>query len=77
MTQAIITKYLGPAGARGSRIKATCASGSVTVGYPHELSGQAVHRFAADALCRKLGWDSSNLIGGSTSTGYAFVFVGG
>ena len=77
MTQAILTKYLGPTESRGSRIKATCASGSITVGYPYGLSGQAVHRFAADALCQKLGWNSSNLVGGSTSTGYAFVFVGG
>ena len=52
--QAIITKYLPTTNSRGSRIKATCSSGSVTIPYPYELSGQAVHRAAAEALAAKL-----------------------
>lgn len=78
--QAIITKFIGPTDTRGARIKATASSGSVTVGYPYELSGQECHRFAADALCEKLGgrpagWDSSRLIGGGLPDGtYCFVF---
>jgi hypothetical protein len=55
--QAITTKYLGPTDKKGARIKATCDAGSITVSYPHELSGQDVHAFAAMALVRKLGWN--------------------
>lgn len=55
--QAIVTKYIGPTDTKGARIKATCDAGSVTIGYPHELSGQDVHAAAAMALVRKLGWD--------------------
>ena len=76
--QAIQTKYLSATNSRGSRIKATCAAGSVTIDYPHELSGQAVHRAAALALVKKLGWDAPNygeLMGGCLPCGgYAFVF---
>jgi hypothetical protein len=76
--QAIITKYFGPTNSRGSRIKATCAAGSVTISYPHELSGQACHRAAADALVQKMGWNDAHyggLMGGQLPSGeYVFVF---
>ena len=77
--QAIQTKYLPATNTRGSRIKATCAAGSVTIGYPHELSGQAVHRAAAEALAAKLDWTIANgygqLLGGCLPDGsYCFVF---
>lgn len=76
--QAIRTTYHGPTNTLGSRIKATCAAGSLYIPYPHELSGQAVHRAAADALVVKLGWDGDNyggLIGGCLPDGsYCFVF---
>ena len=52
--QAIHTKYLPATNSRGSRIKATCDAGSVTIPYPHELSGDEVHRKAAKALCDML-----------------------
>lgn len=48
--QSIQTKYLPPTNYRGSRIKATCERGSITIPYPHELSGDEVHREAARAL---------------------------
>ena len=51
--QAILTKYLPVTNSRGSRIKATCERGSLTIDYPHELSGDAVHRKAAHALVEK------------------------
>ena len=79
--QAIQTKYLYPTNTRGARIKATCAAGSITIGYPYELyelSGQAVHRKAAEALVSKLGWVDPHyggLLGGQLANGdYAFVF---
>ena len=76
--QAIHTKYLPATNTRGSRIKATAGAGSVTIPYPHELSGQAVHRAAAEALCVKLNWVSpycAPLLGGCLPDGsYCFVF---
>ena len=76
MPQAIITKYLGPTDTKGGRIKASCYSGSVTIDYPHHLSGDAKHLAAAEALCKKLDW-TGTLIGGSLpdESGYAFVFA--
>ena len=79
--QAIRTKYLGPTDTRGSRIRASCDAGSITIPYPHELSGQAVHRAAVDALLIKLDWASDQMhqdgpmLGGSFSKGGEYVFV--
>ena len=76
--QAIQTKYLCPTNKRGARIKATCAAGSIIIDYPHELSGQACHRKAAEALVSKLDWLHPNyggLLGGCLPNGdYCFVF---
>lgn len=76
--QAIQTRHFGPTNSRGARIKATAAAGSVTISYPYELSGQACHRAAADALVKKMGWDDPHyggLLGGQLPNGdYAFVF---
>jgi len=72
--QAIHTKYLCPTNFRGSRIKATCATGSVTIAYPYDLSGQACHRKAAELLVAKLHW-KGELLGGCLPNGdYCFVF---
>lgn len=70
---AIETKYLGPTNTKGSRIKATGNGHSVTISYPYELSGEAVHRKAAQALADKMNWPG-RLIGGATRSGYVFVF---
>jgi hypothetical protein len=74
--QAIQTRYFGPTNTKGARIKAWAAAGSITISYPYELSGQAVHRKAAEALVKKLGWDElANLLGGCLPNGdYCFVF---
>jgi len=59
--QAITTKYLPATNNNGARIKATCDRGSITIPYPHELSGDAariaavsklVHKFAAEDLAK-------------------------
>ena len=80
--QAILSKYLPATNTRGSRIKATCERGSVTIPYPHELSGVACHRLAVDTLISKFrvedGPDSSwsrRYVTGGTADGYAHVFV--
>lgn len=75
--KAIITKYIGATDTRGSRIKATDEDGnSITIPYPHELSGEAVHAKAAVQLCRKMQW-GGELIGGGVKNGYVFVFSTG
>ena len=51
--QAIITKFISATNCRGSRIKASCERGSIIISYPDELSGDAVHIAAADALVSK------------------------
>ena len=48
--QAISTRYLGPTNTLGARIKASCERGSITIPYPHELSGDEVHREAVRQL---------------------------
>jgi hypothetical protein len=73
--KAISTKYIGPTIYRGSRIKAFDSDNNqVTIPYPYELSGEDVHRKAAEALRDKMGWNG-NLIGGGTKDGYVFVFA--
>ena len=75
MSKAIVTTYRGPTDTKGSRITASDGDGNrVTIPYPHELSGEFVHRKAAEALRDKMGW-TGPLVGGATKTGYAFVFI--
>lgn len=72
--KAIVTKYHGPTNTRGSRITASDEdSNKITISYPYELSGEAVHRAAAQALCDKMGWRGM-LVGGSLKHGYVFTF---
>jgi len=70
--QAITTKYLGPTNTKGSRIKASCEAGSITVSYDHELSHCDNHDAACKALLNKLEW-KGNYIGGGYSNGYIYV----
>lgn len=73
--QAIITKYIGPAAVRGSRVKATSASGiSIMHNIDHALSSEQNHAEAAKKLALKLGW-TGRMAGGGLKSGYAFVFV--
>jgi hypothetical protein len=48
--QSIQTKFLSVTESKGSRIKAKCARGSVTIPFPHELTGEETHRAAVLAL---------------------------
>ena len=73
--KAIKTKFKGPTNTRGSRIIASDEDGNrITISYPYELSGESVHRKAADALCAKMGW-TGDLVSGSLKNGYVFVFT--
>jgi hypothetical protein len=86
--QAIQTRYIGPSNTKDARVKAWCERGSVTVSYPHELSGAAVHRAAVDALiakfvtddaarygCEKNPWQSDYVTGALPGGDYCHVFV--
>lgn len=88
--QAIITKYLSATSTKGSRVKATCARGSMTVSYPYELSGDAVHDYAAAMLITRFltedrkecgtpddknQWNKKRILGTLPSGDVAHVFV--
>lgn len=72
----IITKYLPATNFKPSRIKADAGmKRTITISYPHGLSGEAVHLEAAKALCKKMDWHGKLAVGGIEGGGYAFVFV--
>lgn len=90
--QAIHTKYILATNHKGSRIKATCERGSITIPYPHELSGDSVHRLAVMKLVWKFleedhanngttpeanVWASPFVTGCLPDGTYAHIFVGG
>jgi hypothetical protein len=64
--QSIIVRYIGPSERRGSRYKAICSAGSVTIPLDQRLSNDDAATKAVRALLRKLGW-------GSPSCASAFV----
>jgi len=88
--QAIVTKYLGATNTRGSRIKATCEAGSLTVPFDYSGSDYERHKGACDALRLKLaksiakrhngedykksGW-LKPMVGGGLPGGYGYAFV--
>ena len=51
--QSIQTKYLPATDSNGSRIKAKCARGSITIPFPYELIGDETHRAAVHALVNR------------------------
>lgn len=55
--QAIQTKYLPVTNTKGSRIKATCAAKSITVGWDYGLNVEENHIQAAMLLVVELGWN--------------------
>lgn len=70
--QAITVKYLPATNYKGSRLKAFCEAGSLTVDYDH---GAANPYFdVAKALARKLKW-TGHLIEGGTSKARVYVFM--
>lgn len=79
--QAIQTKFIGPTNYRGSRYKATCEAGTLTLECDHALDAEANHVRVARALIAKLGWFHDATRGdryaewyhGGTETGYVFV----
>lgn len=78
--QAIQTKYISSTNTRGSRVKAWCEAGSVTVPYDHVHDEAGMHYAAAQTLIVKLGWTGPHygtLVQGSLpdNSGYCHVFT--
>jgi hypothetical protein len=74
---AITTKYFGPTDTKGSRIKATFndTGDSITIPYPYDLSGMAVHHKAAEALVTKHGIIFDKYVVASLNNGYIFIGI--
>lgn len=89
--QAIYTKYIPATNTRGSRIKASCEAGSITIPYPSAENESGAHIHAAEMLCKKLAdknvkeykskdagnaWLKPRVCGGlPNNKGYAHVFL--
>lgn len=89
--QAIITKYLPATNSRGSRVKATCARGSIIIPWEYDVDEHANHTLAAEKLCAKFAADDFRKYGTDPvgnpwmrklatgelpkGTGYAHVFA--
>jgi len=56
MPQAILTKSLPPKNARGWRVKAKAAAGSITIDWDENLDPRENHSAAAKAFCAKMQW---------------------
>ena len=75
----IQTKFLPVTERRGSRIKAYDTDGfSVTIPYPHELSGLDCHWEAVKAFMVKYewSWPGKKMAAGHTKNGAIFVYIG-
>lgn len=71
--QAIETKYIGPTGHRGARIRATTVGGGDLMhSWNYALGIEGNHYAAAEALRVELDW-SSIKAGSATAKGYAFA----
>jgi hypothetical protein len=78
--QAIQTKYLPMTNTRGSRVKARCGAGTVTVNWDYALSVQENHLLACKTLLAKVGWTDgayySPMVGGTFDECMCWVFTG-
>lgn len=79
--QSITTKFLCPTHTKGSRYKASCDAGSLTLVAQCALNSEQNHVRVARALIEKLGWWHDAARGdrygdwysGGTKDGYVFV----
>ncbi len=79
--QAITVRFLGPTNTLGSRYKASCAAGSITLSSDYALNPEQNAARAAVALCKRLGWTKDYygdlICGGLEDGSYVFVMDGG
>jgi len=75
--QAITTRYIGPSATKGSRIKATCDAGSLTVDFHSVECTDDADRYVkvARMLADKLGWTGAFVSGGVNTGDYVHVFT--
>lgn len=74
--KAITTKYLGPTNHKGARIKAYAYGGSIIVPFDYACNGDEMHKRAAMALVRKMGWGGKyKYIQGCLPSGIGYCFV--
>ena len=73
--QAISTYYIGPTNFKGSRVKATCEAGPVTLHWDNALSQTNNHAKAVSTLLDKLNWNGEWQMGGIFGRGFVFVQV--
>ena len=78
--QSIQTKFVGPTNSHGTRVRAKCDAGSITVVWDDALGEKQNHALAAMALVRQLGWTyeagyHGNWLAGSINVmDYVFVY---
>ena len=75
--QAISTKYIGPTNFRGSRVRASAPTGSLTIEWNHALNSEQNHAAAARAFAQKYSWHGRWFGGGLNKHGYVFVLTVG
>ena len=73
--QTIQTKYLSPTNTKGTRIKASCDDGSITVSRDYGANVEDDYLRAAKKLKAKMEW-SGSMVGGHNKDGMVFVFTG-
>ena len=86
--KAFTSKYICPTNYKGARVKAECERGSITLSWPDELSGEAVHVWAVDQLVAKFvaedkarygtsknPWLNPRAVGQLKSGEYVHVFI--
>lgn len=77
--QAIRTRYINPTNSHGARVQAKCDGRTIYIDYPHELSGDDVHKAACNALLQRMGWTTAsgytNVVGGSIASDMFWVFM--
>lgn len=76
MSQAIVTRFLGPTNTKGARLSASCDAKRIVVPWPYEKNATDAHCHAAHELASALGWRGV-WVGGSLPSKHkdGFVFV--
>lgn len=75
MIQSIQTKFLAPTNTKGSRVKAFCQAGSITIDWGYADSSSENHIEAVEALIKKLDWPVDGWVYGWSVDGSGIVAV--
>jgi len=72
--KAIFTKYHGPGNVKGSCISATDGENRVVISRECALRIEESHKQAALALCKKMNWHGTLIMGDVFKSGCVFVW---